>query len=86
MRNLQNERRWFDFNIFCLHFYFRNHIGHYMILDAKARLSKLDLEDLKTVRQELKKVNMTDEDELATILAEELLEYLNMRIKKLEKL
>tara|TARA_R100000935_G_C2763920_1_gene134809 strand:+ start:151 stop:324 length:174 start_codon:yes stop_codon:yes gene_type:complete len=57
-----------------------------MILDAKARLSKLDLEDLKTVRQELKKVNMTDEDELATILAEELLEYLNMRIKKLEKL
>ena len=57
-----------------------------MILDAKARLSKLDSEDIKTVRQELKKVNMTDEDELATILAEELLEYLNMRIKKLEKL
>lgn len=56
-----------------------------MILDLKARLSKLNLKELKLLLKEFKKLDLDECDELESMIAEELLTYVNMRIKKLEK-
>ena len=56
-----------------------------MILDLKVKLSKLNVAALKKIQRQLKKIDMEEEGELELVLYEELMNYLNMRIKKLEK-
>ena len=56
-----------------------------MILDLKARLSKLNLKELRLLLKEFRKLDLDECDELESMIAEELLAYVNMRIKKLEK-
>ena len=56
-----------------------------MILDLKVKLSKLNVTALRKIQRQLKKIDMEEEGELELVLYEELMNYLNMRIKKLEK-
>ena len=56
-----------------------------MILDLKVKLSKLNLKQLRIVLKEFNKTEIDENSELEVVLAEEFLEYINMRIKKLEK-
>ncbi len=56
-----------------------------MILDLKVRLSKMNLQQLRIIVKKFKKVELDEDSELEVVLAEEFLEYINMRIKKLEK-
>ena len=56
-----------------------------MILDLKVKLSKLNLKQLRIVLKEFNKTEIDEDSELEVVLAEEFLEYINMRIKKLEK-
>ena len=56
-----------------------------MILDLKVKLSKLNVAALRKIQRQLKKIDMEEEGELELVLYEELMNYLNMRIKKLEK-
>ena len=56
-----------------------------MILDLKVKLSNLNVTALRKIQRQLKKIDMEEEGELELVLYEELMNYLNMRIKKLEK-
>ena len=57
-----------------------------MILDLKVRLSKFDLEELRIVVEKLEEVELDEANELEVVLAQEMVEYIEKRIKKLEKL
>ena len=57
-----------------------------MILDLKVRLSKFDLEELRIVVEKLEEVELDEDNELEVVLAQEMVEYIEKRIKKLEKL
>ncbi len=56
-----------------------------MILDLKVRLSKFDLEELRIVAEKLEEVELDEDNELEVVLAQEMAEYIEKRIKKLEK-
>ena len=57
-----------------------------MILDLKVRLSKFDLKELRIVAEKLEEVELDEDNELEMTVAEEMMEYIDKRIKKLEKL
>ena len=57
-----------------------------MILDLKVRLSKMNLKQLRIIVKQFKKVELDEENELEMTVAEEMMEYIDKRIKKLEKL
>jgi len=57
-----------------------------MILDLKVRLSKMDLKQLRIIVKQFKKVELDEDNELEMTVAEEMMEYIDKRIKKLEKL
>ena len=57
-----------------------------MILDLKVRLSKMNLKQLRIIVKQFKKVELDEDNELETTVAEEMMEYIDKRIKKLEKL
>jgi hypothetical protein len=57
-----------------------------MILDLKVRLSKMNLKQLRIIVKQFKKVELDEDNELEMTVAEEMMEYIDKRIKKLEKL
>jgi len=57
-----------------------------MILDLKVRLSKMNLQQLRIIVKQFKKVELDEDNELEMTVAEEMMEYIDKRIKKLEKL
>jgi len=57
-----------------------------MILDLKVRLSKMNLQQLRIIVKKFKKVELDEDNELEMTVAEEMMEYIDKRIKKLEKL
>ncbi len=57
-----------------------------MILDLKVRLSKMNLQQLRIIVKEFKKVELDEDNEIEMTVAEEMMEYIDKRIKKLEKL
>tara|TARA_R100000781_G_scaffold102398_1_gene65903 strand:- start:140 stop:328 length:189 start_codon:yes stop_codon:yes gene_type:complete len=57
-----------------------------MILDLKVRLSKMNLQQLRIIVKKFKKVELDEDNELEMTVAEEMMEYIEKRIKKLEKL
>jgi len=57
-----------------------------MILDLKVRLSKMNLKQLRIIVKQYKKVELDEDNELEMTVAEETMEYIDKRIKKLEKL
>jgi len=57
-----------------------------MILDLKVRLSKMNLKQLRIIVKQFKKVELDEDNEIEMTVAEEMMEYIDKRIKKLEKL
>ena len=57
-----------------------------MILDLKVRLSKMNLKQLRIIVKQFKKVELDEDNELEMTVAEEMMEYIDKRIKELEKL
>ena len=57
-----------------------------MILDLKVRLSKMNLQQLRIIVKKFKKVELDEDNEIEMTVAEEMMEYIDKRIKKLEKL
>ena len=57
-----------------------------MILDLKVRLSKMNLQHLRIIVKEFKKIELDEDNEIEMTVAEEMMEYIDKRIKKLEKL
>lgn len=57
-----------------------------MILDLKVRLSKMNLQQLRIIVKQFKKIELDEDNELEMTVAEEMMEYIDKRIKKLEKL
>jgi len=57
-----------------------------MILDLKVRLSKMNLQQLRIIVRKFKKIELDEDNELEMTVAEEMMEYIDKRIKKLEKL
>lgn len=57
-----------------------------MILDLKVRLSKMNLQQLRIIVKEFKKIELDEDNEIEMTVAEEMMEYIDKRIKKLEKL
>ena len=57
-----------------------------MILDLKVRLSKMNLQQLRIIVKQFKKVELDEDNEIEMTVAEEMMEYIEKRIKKLEKL
>ena len=57
-----------------------------MILDLKVRLSKMNLQQLRIIVKKFKKVELDEDNEIEMTVAEEMMEYIEKRIKKLEKL
>ena len=57
-----------------------------MILDLKVRLSKMNLQQLRIIVRKFKKIELDEDNEIEMTVAEEMMEYIDKRIKKLEKL
>ena len=57
-----------------------------MILDLKVRLSKMNLQQLRIIVRKFKKIELDEDNEIEMTVAEEMMEYIGKRIKKLEKL
>ena len=57
-----------------------------MILDLKVRLSKMNLQQLSIIVRKFKKIELDEDNEIEMTVAEEMMEYIDKRIKKLEKL
>ena len=57
-----------------------------MILDLKVRLSKMNLQQLRIIVRKFKKIELDEDNEIEMTVAEEMMDYIDKRIKKLEKL
>ncbi len=57
-----------------------------MILDLKVRQSKMNLQQLRIIVRKFKKIELDEDNEIEMTVAEEMMEYIDKRIKKLEKL
>ena len=57
-----------------------------LVLYVKVRLSKMNLKQLRIIVKQFKKVELDEDNELEMTVAEEMMEYIDKRIKKLEKL